>query len=195
MQSALRAGVMAMVTTLASCSSVPTHFYTLLTPPSNAPVPEASFAIHVEPVVVPAENDQAAWLVRVSPSEVAVLDGQRWAAPLSDELRAAFADTLQEQLGARDVDASGTMKTKYIIHIAIRRFESVPGQQALIDADWSVRGEGSVVLMCTSQASQRVAAGYAALAAGHQQIVRTMALQMASAVRAMEAHHPACPPI
>ena len=194
MRSVLRAGVIAMVTAVSGCSSAPTHFYTLLPPPSNTSVPEASFAVHVEPVVVPAENDQAAWLVRVSPSEVAVLDGERWAAPLSEELHAAFADTLQEQLGARDVEASGNKKTKYIIHIAIRRFESIPGQQALIDADWSVRSEGSVALMCTSQASQNVAAGYAALAAGHQQIVRTMAVQMAAAVRAMEAHHPVCPP-
>ncbi len=90
--------------------------------------------------------------MRVSPSEVAVLDGERWAAPLSDELHAAFTDTLQEQLGARDVEASGTKKTKYIIHIAIRRFESVPGQQALIDADWSVReAKALCALMCTSQ--------------------------------------------
>lgn len=195
MRSFLRAGVIATVTAVAGCSSAPTHFYTLLPPPANASVPEASFSIHVEPVVVPAENDQAAWLVRVSPSEVAILDGERWAAPLSDELHAAFVDTLQEKLGARDVEASGTIATKYIIHIAIRRFESVPGQHALIDADWSVRREGSVALMCTSQASQDVAAGYAALAAGHQQIVRTLAVQMAVAVRAMEAQHPVCPPI
>ena len=193
MRSVLRAGVIALVTALSGCSSAPTHFYTLLPPPSNTSVPAASFAVHVEPVVVPAENDQAAWLVRVGPSEVAVLDGERWAAPLSDELHAAFTDTLQEQLGARDADASGTVKTKYVIRIVIRRFESVPGQYAMIDADWTVRREDSVALMCTSQASQNVAAGYAALAAGHQQIVRTLALQMAAAVRSMEAHHPACP--
>ena len=49
MRSVLRAGVIAMVTAVSGCSSAPTHFYTLLPPPSNTSVPEASFAVHVEP--------------------------------------------------------------------------------------------------------------------------------------------------
>ncbi len=50
MRSVLRAGVIAMVTAVSGCSSAPTHFYTLLPPPSNTSVPEASFAVHIEPV-------------------------------------------------------------------------------------------------------------------------------------------------
>ena len=193
MRRVLGLGIVALFTTAAGCASAPIHFYTLIPPSSNASVAPASFAIHVEPVAVPSESDQAAWLVRVSPSEVAVLDGERWAAPLADELRAAFADVLQEQLGARDVDVGGPIKKKYIVRIAIRRFESTPGQQALIATDWSLRSEGSIALACTSRESQPVAAGYAALAAGHQQIVRTIATQMAGAVRTMESHQGMCP--
>ena len=193
MRQMLRVGLAGMMTALvAGCASAPIHFYTLIPPPSNTTAPEASFSIHVDPVVVPAESDQAAWLVRVGPSEVAVLDGERWAAPLSDELRAAFAESLGEQLGARDVTA-GAAKKKYIVQIVIRRFESVPGQQAFVAADWSIRGDGGAALTCTSQASQPVAAGYAALAAGHQQIVRTIATQITAAVRGFESHHPVCP--
>jgi uncharacterized lipoprotein YmbA len=195
MRQMLRVGLATglMMAALVGCTSAPIHFYTLMLPPSDAAVPNASFAIRVEPVVVPAESDQAAWLVRVSPSEVAVLDGERWAAPLSDELRAAFAESLGEELGARDVEAGAAMKKKYTVQIVIRRFESVPGQKAFVAADWTVRSDSAAPLTCTSQASQSVAAGYPALAAGHQQIVRTIATQITAAVRGLESQQPMCP--
>jgi len=183
-----------LLAVLAGCGSAPTHFYTLLPPASTDAESSAPFSIHVEPIVVPAEVDQEAWLVRASASRVIVLDNERWAAPLSNELHAAFIDALQRALGAREIDdATPSSKPTYTLRIVVRRFESVPGQYAEIDADWTVRN-GSDHLACTSRVSQPVGAGYEALATGHQQSVGAIAGQLANAIRSFELHQAACPP-
>jgi uncharacterized lipoprotein YmbA len=190
--------VPAFATMLAACASAPTHFYTLLPPaPSQvAAAAPAEFAIDVEAVGVPAEVDQAAWLVRTGPGQVAVLDDERWAAPLADELRAALAEELSQRLGARDVfNAAGHSAVPvYRIALRVRRFDSAPGQYALIEADWSVSGrDGDHGLVCSSRVSQNVGPGYAALALGHQRAVTMLADAIASAVRGMAAGKAACP--
>ena len=206
-------GCWSWVLLLSACASAPTHFYTLLPPPqdhalvakASTPQPAsptstpADFAIDVEPVGVPSEVDQAAWLVRTGPGQVAVLDNERWAAPLGDELRSAFSDALTRELGARDVrgaanPGSGPM---YRIRVDVRRFESVPGHYALIKADWSVTGQvgekPATTLSCSSNASQPVGPGFAALAVGHQRDVATIAAAIAHAVHNLAAGKDICP--
>ncbi|MDR3385747.1 MAG: PqiC family protein [Rudaea sp.] len=189
----------AIAVLLASCASAPTHFYTLLPPVQvQAPaVPPAGFAIDFEPVVVPAEVDQASWLIRTGPGQVALLDNERWAVPLADELRAVLADELTQRLGAREAD-DGTDHAGvpvYRIRMQVRRFESVPGKYALIEADWTVAGaQGDRVLSCGSRVSRTVEPGYPALALGHQRALEAIAESMAFAVRGVAAGNPACPP-
>lgn len=189
----------ALAATLVACGSAPTHFYTLLPPaaPATAAAATAAFAIAVEPVGVPAEVDQVQWLVRTGPGQVAVLDNERWAAPLGDELRAAFADELTRQLGARDVykAANPAGVPVYRVQMEVRRFESAAGGYALIAADWSVaRREGGATMQCHSRVSQPVEAGYAALALGHQRAVAAIAARIGLAVRSAAEGGTACPP-
>jgi uncharacterized protein len=194
----LRLFVPAFAAMLAGCASAPTHFYTLLPPaqPQTAAVAPAEFAIDVEPVGVPAEVDQAAWLVRTGPGQVALLDDERWAAPLDEELRAALGDELSRRLGAREVydSANHAGVPVYRIRLQVRRFESAPAQYALIEADWSVAGrDGDRALTCTSRVSQSVEPGYAALALGHQRAVAAIAARIALAVSSVAAGGAACP--
>ena len=190
--------VLAPIVLLAGCGSAPTHFYTLLPAAqqqAGAVVP-APFASDVEPVGVPAEVDQAAWLVRTGPGLVALLDSEQWAAPLADELRVALADELTRQLGAREAEGGAGQYTTpvYRIQLDVRRFDATPGQYALIEADWHVaRRDGAQHLSCSSRVSQAVGPGYAALALGHQRAVAMIADAIAAAVRSLEARTPACP--
>jgi uncharacterized lipoprotein YmbA len=191
---------LALALALAACSSAPTHFYTLLPPaqPADAAVAPAPFAIDVASVGVPTEVDQAQWLVRTGPGQVAVLDNERWAAPLGDELHAAFSDALTRQLGVGAVyEAANPGVPVYRIQIDVRRFESAAGQYALIDADWSVArhdGVAGLALQCHSRVSQPVEPGYAALALGHQRAVAVIATRIALAVRGAAAGASGCPP-
>jgi uncharacterized lipoprotein YmbA len=195
----LRAAALAASAALAACASAPTHFYTLLQSgaPRSAPVASPAFLIDVEPVAVPAQVDQAELLVRQSEQRVAVLDSERWAAPLAAELREAFAADLAADLGTRDVHglAHPPATPLFRVRIDVRRFDSWPDRHALIAADWSILGADAVRVTCTSTATETVAAGYDALVQGHQRALATISDDIAAAVRAMAggATPPACP--
>jgi uncharacterized lipoprotein YmbA len=189
-----------LIAALAACSSAPTHFYTLqheAAPTANAtPASSAPFQIEVLAVAVPPQVDQSEFLVRQSDQRVAVLDNERWAAPLAAELRGAFAADLVAALGTRDV--YGLPRPQgvpvYRIVIDVRVFDSWPGRHARIQADWSVRGNTeAAIVTCTSTASEDVGADYDALVQGHQRAIARIAADIAATVRGIAAGGAACP--
>ena len=86
------AAAVTLLGTLAACSSAPTHFHTLIPPSSGLPPNTAPFLIDVQAVGVPPQVDQPALVLRQGASGIAVLDGERWASPLGDEIRGAAGD-------------------------------------------------------------------------------------------------------
>ncbi|WP_266169556.1 PqiC family protein [Dyella subtropica] len=201
--------VLAMVaaSTLAACGgSAPTRYYTLVPPVDNY-VPTATqaaigtapaaFQFELLPVGVPAQVDQPQLVVRQGGQGVAVLDGQRWVAPLGDEVRSALSADLARQLHTQDVSGlpSGS-KPVLRIKVDLRRFDSVPGGYALIDAAWSLRSlKGDASLSCTSRVQESVGEGYEALVQGHQRAIDQLATQIAAAASSWGAgQNGACPP-
>jgi uncharacterized lipoprotein YmbA len=196
----LRVPVAALTATLAACSSAPAHFYTLHHSENarvDAAVTASRFLIDVQPVAVPAQVDQQELLVRESEQRVAVLDNERWAAPLAAELREALAADLASALGTHDVHglAHPSAMPVYRIQVDIRRFDSWPGRHALIEADWAIRGDADRTLAsCTSNASENVEPGYDALVQGHQRAIAHIAADVAAVLRAVAAGNaPPCP--
>jgi uncharacterized lipoprotein YmbA len=196
----LRVPVAAFTAMLAACSSAPTHFYTLQHSEiarADAAVTVSRFLIDVQPVAVPAQVDQQELLVRQSEQRVAVLDNERWAAPLAAELREALAAELAGALGTHDVHglAHPPATPVYRIQVDIRRFDSWPGRHALIEADWNIRGDADRTLAsCTSNASENVEPGYDALVLGHQRAIARIAADVAAVLRALVAGSvSACP--
>jgi len=187
-----RAIAATLAAALGACASAPTHFYTLqheAAPIANAaPASSAPFQIEVLPVAVPPQVDQAEFLVRQSDQRVAVLDNERWAAPLAAELRGAFAADLVTALGTRDVYGLPRPPAVpvYRIVIDVRVFDSWPGRHARIRADWSVRGNTEAALVtCTSSASEDVGADYDALVQGHQRAIAQISGDIAATVRGL----------
>ena len=182
------APVFGVLFALAACSSAPTHFYTLVPPAATTPAsPSAApFLLDVMPVGVPAQVDQPQMVVRQGDGSVALLEGEQWIAPLGDEIRSAVAGELSRVLAAQDVHglphAGG--KPVYRIKLDVRRFDSVPGRYALVEAAWSVRkDDGGPVLACTGSVREPVGAGYDELVRGHQRALAALADRMAGAVR------------
>ncbi|MGS8556499.1 ABC-type transport auxiliary lipoprotein family protein, partial [Salmonella enterica subsp. enterica serovar Soahanina] len=65
------------------------------------------------------------------------------------------------------------------IKLDLRRFDSVPGSYAFIDAAWSVRPlKGGEPVACASRISETVGEGYDALVQGHQQAINRLAGQI-----------------
>jgi uncharacterized lipoprotein YmbA len=186
---------------LAGCASAPLHYYTLVAPagggaPATSPAP---YPFELLPVGVPAQVDVPQLVVREGGQGMLPLQGQRWIAPLGDEIRGALSADLARALGVPDMSGlPGDGKPRLRVKLDVRRFESVPGSQALLDAAWSLRlvggSGGQDALACTSVVSEPVAAGYDALVAGHQQALAALAARIAVTARAYEAGQtPACP--
>jgi uncharacterized lipoprotein YmbA len=191
---------------LAACGgSAPVRYYTLV-PAADAYVGTATqstitpaaapFQFELLPVGVPAQVDQPQLVVRQGGQGVAVLDGERWIAPLGDEVRGALSADLARQLHTQDISGlpAGT-KPVLRIKVDLRRFDSVPGAYALLDAAWSVRPlKGGAALSCTSRVQESVGQGYAALVQGHQRALDGLAAQIATAAQALAAGQAgACP--
>lgn len=186
---------------LAACASAPTQFYTLLpqTSVETAPAQTPGYHIAMLPVTIPAQVDQPQMVVREGNDRVALLEGEQWMGPLGDQIRVAVSDRLQRDLGAVDVYGlpqadSGTV---YRVKLDVRRFESVPGRYAQINAAWSVgeHGQQASALSCSSSFRVPVGDGYAALVHGHQKALAALSDRIAGVIRAMASGSgiPVCP--
>jgi uncharacterized lipoprotein YmbA len=173
---------------LAACSSAPTHFHTLV-PPSTPLAPAAApFAIDVQAVGVPPQVDQPALVLRQGASAVTVLDGERWASPLGDEIRGALAADLSARLGTHDVHGLPRAKDSKVVRIQfdVRRFDSEVNGNATLEASWSVRDEQAATT-CASRVSEPAGGSYDSLVEAHQRALGKAADQVAAAVRAVAA--------
>lgn len=114
---------------LAACRSEPIAFHTL-TPAhwNNATQAQAS-DIRIESISVPPQVDRAQIVIRQGDSGVAILDTQWWAASLADELKTALVDQLANRHARQAVS----------LRVEVQRFDSVPGQYALLDVRWRLR--------------------------------------------------------
>jgi uncharacterized lipoprotein YmbA len=186
---------------LGACASAPLHYYTLV-PPAEATAEGAvaPFQFELLPVGVPPQVDQPQLVVRQGGQGVAMLDSERWIAPLGDEIRGALSADLAHALGTADatgLPSSG--KPLLRVKLDVRRFDSQPGSYALIEAAWSLRmlnaADGQAVLACTSRVSEPVGAGYGALVEGHQRALARLAAQVAVAARSIAAGQPAACPV
>jgi len=186
--------------TLAACASAPTHYYTLIAPEhGDATARAAPFLIEVLPVGIPAQVDQPQLVVRHGAGSITLLEGERWAAPLNDELRTALSNELTYRLGAQDIVGLTHSAGKPILRVKleVRRFDSVVEQYALLDADWSlgvVGDHNSARLLCHSQLREPAGSDYASLVRAHQQTIATLATQISDAARSwVSSRREACP--
>jgi uncharacterized lipoprotein YmbA len=185
---------------LAACASAPLHYYTLVAPADAGGPPPAAGSLPFEllPVGIPAQVDQPQLVVREGAEGMAVLGSERWIAPLGDEVRSALAADLARELHSQDVSGMPAGSQPLLrIKLDLRRFDSQPGGQALIEGGWSVRllhGAQPATLSCTSLVSEPVGPGYPALVQGHQRAIARIAAQIAAAGRALGAGQAAaCP--
>jgi uncharacterized lipoprotein YmbA len=169
-------------------SKTPDRFHTLLSPEpaasSPAAAPSRTAYVDVLPVQVPAQVDNAQWVVRQPDATLLVLEQDRWASPLPDEVRGAVVERLASRWGAVDVRAVGLPPAAvWRVRIDVQRFESIPGREARLEAAWSVSLPASAApprdawtLVCRSVFVDAVAdGGVAALAAGQRHNVTKLA--------------------
>ncbi|GLU30732.1 PqiC family protein [Trinickia caryophylli] len=203
----LRLTALAAALALAACASPASRFYTLGagSGPAGGDAPGAArtagakpaFLFELAPVDVPSQVARNQLVVEAGGSRVDVLEQERWASLPGDEIRRALSGDLAARLGTFDVYGAPYPAgvPVYRVTANVRRFESWPGERAVLDAVWSVRAVSSQsVLTCRTLADVPVGAGYAALVEGHRRAVAQMADQIAAVLRAQRGPSQPVPP-
>lgn len=196
--------LLAATVSMAACSSAPAVRYHTLMPadmpvrvPGAAP-PSAQLAIVLEPIRVPAQVDQPQWLVRLADGSLAVLEQDRWASALSDELRQALREQLIAGFGAseaRPAAGIGTIR----IGVDVRRFDSVFAKEARIEGTWTL-GVGDAgaarVTRCDWFLREPAGSGSPSLAAAHRRAVARLGDAIGAALSKFSRNEPViCPAV
>ena len=162
------------------CTSAPVRYYTLTVPPGESSgSSNANVAIEVRVVHIPPQLNRAELVVRTSPSEVTLLENERWVSPIKEEIR----DAMRRQLQRRLDSASGLRPDlrKVAINIDVQRFEAELGRKSIVEASWSLAvtgtgpGTDEAPTTCTFRADQKLAPGYAGMVEGYQREIAALA--------------------
>jgi uncharacterized lipoprotein YmbA len=171
---------------LGGCASTSPRFYTLLPEPGvNASGRAATgYRVEVEPVRVPAQIDRLELVTRLPGGGIAIADGDRWIAPVADEMQTALSAELLHRLG--DADPAKGAGDSLSVRLNVERFESSLNRYALIEASWHLelrQGGKDARLFCRTQAYEQVKGGYPDVVRGYQRAVVLIADQIAAAAQ------------
>jgi hypothetical protein len=189
-----------VVAAAAGCSSTPpTHYHSLVAPAvstgnSVSVVPTSSVHFEVLPVTVPVQVDVPQFVVRLADGSIAVLEHERWIAPLPDEIRSAVALRVGQTLAGAPAANSAAAQDVWRVHIDVQRFDSTLGRAASVQLLWSLRPTGgAAVLRCQASYEEPVGNGASALAAGFRTVFERLGDVIGQALKsAAAAGTPSC---
>ena len=172
-----------LVLVLGACGSPPRERFYTLEAPEPPVAAEGAPSLAVGPVTIPELVDRPQLVIRAGANQVAITEQARWAEPLRGAIARVVAANLAAALGARVVgQRSGD--ADYRVTLDVQRFESAPGEAALIDATWTVvsrsgeRRSGRTVAREKPRGSD-----YDALAAAHSAAIAALSRQIADAIK------------
>jgi uncharacterized protein len=164
-----------------ACTSAPVRYYTLTPPPDKTfPASEPTLPIDVRVVHTPPQLNRSELMVRTGPTEVALLENERWASPVNDEIKDALRLELHRRLGR--LTGLRPAFTKLTLDVDVQHFEAELGRYALLEASWSAtlsatgqRSNGARATTCTFQADEEIHTGYAGIVEGYQREIAALA--------------------
>jgi uncharacterized lipoprotein YmbA len=185
----LRFAVAWLVSIGVGCTSAPVRYYTLTPPPDKTlPASETTLEIDVRVVHTPPQLNRSELMVRTGPTEVTLLDNERWASPVNDEIKEALRLEIRRRLG--QISGLRPASRRLTLDIDVQHLEAELGRYALLEASWSATlsatGERSTdarVATCTFQAEEKIHSGYAEIVEGYQREVAALADAIVAVLR------------
>lgn len=137
---------LALTATVAACGASAPLRYHALSSGGGADLAPGSAAVLVEvlPIAVPERLNREEIVLTAASGQLDVRSGDRWAAPLSDEMRQLVDDALWRRLRAADIYAAPVTPSanglpQYRLALRVERMEAIAGRQAVVEATWTVR--------------------------------------------------------
>jgi uncharacterized lipoprotein YmbA len=177
----LRFAVAWLASVCVGCTSAPVRYYTLTpTPDKTLPVSVTTLAIDVRVVHTPPQLKRAELMVRTGPTDVTILENERWASPVTDEIKDALRLELQRRLGS--VIGLRPAFAKLTLDVDVQRLEAELGRYALLEVSWratlsaaSAPSAGTRETTCSFQADEKIPTGYAGMVEGYQREIAALA--------------------
>jgi uncharacterized lipoprotein YmbA len=175
----------------AGCASTPpSRFYTLNGTATSAAAP-SDLSVAVGPVTIPGAVDRPQMVVNMGANQVELDEFNRWAAPLQNNISRVVAVNLGALLGTSRVTLFPQMLSAdadFRVAIEVQRFESSPGEAAVLDAVWTVRrakdGKSDTGRTTVRETVQEKS--FDVLVAAHSRAIARMSQDIAAAVRALD---------
>ena len=173
----------------AGCTSTPpARFYSLSAAATPAAI-SSDLSVAVGPVSIPAAVDRPQMVVATAANPIRLDDFNRWAVPLQENLSSVIADNLAALLGSSRVTRfpnTSSADADFRVAVDVRRFDSVRGHSATLDAVWTVRRmrDGFVQTHRTSVREPVQDDSFEALAAAHSRAAARLSEDIAGVVRA-----------
>ena len=171
-------------------SSPPSRFYTL-SGTATAAAPPSDLSVAVGPVTIPAAVDRPQVVVSAGANQVELDEFNRWAAPLGNNISRVVAVNLVALLGTPRVTLFPEMLSAgadFRVAIEVQRFDSTPGDSAVLDAVWIVRrakdGKSDTGRTSVREAVQEKSID--ALVAAHSRAIARLSQDIAAAVRVLD---------
>jgi len=163
------------------CTAAPIRYYTLTpTPDKTMPASETRLPIDVRVGHIPPQLNRVELMVRTGPADVTLLENERWASPVKDEIKQALWLELQHRLGGTAGSRPGL--TGLTLDIDVQQLEAELGQYALLEASWSATfpatgpsSAGARAINCSFQADEKIDVGYAGMVEGYQREIAALA--------------------
>jgi uncharacterized lipoprotein YmbA len=184
--------MLAVALLCAACGSTPKEqFYTLAPAPSAAPQTAAGasrYRVSMGPVRLPEAVDRPQLMLREGGNRVRILEMQRWAGPLSEEIGRALIAGLERQLPEAQVSSSTAVAGRdaaFRVLVDIQRFDAAADAGVMVQGFWTIAREGAAPLSGQFAASETLAAGtgYDAIAAAYSRSLDAVSQQIAAAIR------------
>ncbi len=174
---------------LAACAATPDRFYTLATLPESGPAPQPRPAVHVRlNLTIPSVIDRPEMVLDGPGNGVEILEHERWAAPLGDQVAQTLARDIEQRRsdvlvgdGRFDRAASPPVSLK----VDIVRFTARRHGHAALEAHWhALDASGGVDQLGSESFSVTVAGeGYGAVAEAYSELIAQLAETLSGEIR------------
>jgi len=173
---------------LAACASKPDRFYTLNTLPDTPRGALSTPIVHVLlNVTIPALVDRAEMVVSTAENGILILDHERWAVPLSEQVMQTLARDIERRradllIGDRGFDQAASPPVT--IKVDIVRMSTQRGGRAGIEAHWRIMDPSAGTDEIGSDLFEAPAGdGFSSMAQAYSQTLSALADRLARGVR------------
>lgn len=169
-------------------------------PPREASDVAPGIVYGLGPITLPTYLDRREVATRVSPTEVAYSENDRWAEPLTTSVSSVLLQSLSSQLGTNGVVLypwAGTVKVDYQVEVSLLRFERDAAGASQLAGRWSikdVRNDRTVIVKDTAVARPGPPGDTRAAAAALSGTLHDLSSEIATALRALPPPRPASAP-